>query len=227
MITRKAPVAPSLPEPAEDNVLVFDDPIEFTQNSPNASLENVDLKMKAAQEQLLDLRRRQEEIERQKQQLENLRLKQERFVTGKRELLEKISRANGHVERELDDAQTRADELRITHEDFSRHIDILKSLQPEKWHRTQVDQELESALGAIEEAEQDFAKGLRRLHMIQPPENTNYAGSVSTEGNIPSMLPTLASPSDDLITWMRRGFAFSLPLIGALFLSILLIRLMF
>ncbi len=227
MITRKAPVAPSIPEPTEDNVLVFDDPVEFTQNSPSASLENVDIKMKAAQEELLDLRRRQEEIERQKQQLENLRLKQERFVTGKRELLEKISRANGHVERELDDAQTRADELRITHEDFSRHIDILKSLQPEKWHRTQVDQELESALGAIEEAEQDFAKGLRRLHMIQPPESTNYTSSVSAEGNIPSMLPTLASPSDDLVAWMRRGFAFSLPLIGALFLSIMLIRLMF
>lgn len=228
MLTRKASPASSTPERTEENVLVFEDPVEFTQESAaGGSLGNVDLKVKAAQEQLIDLRRRQEEIERQKQHLENLRQKQERFVNGKRELLEKVSRANGHVERELDDAQNRADELRITHEEFSRHIEVLKSLQPEKWHRTEVDQELESALGAIDEAEQGFAKGLRRLHMIQPPESTHQAGSVGSETALPSMLSPLATPSDDLVAWMRRGFAFSLPLIGALFIAIVLIRMMF
>ncbi len=227
MITRKAPAAPTTPGQTEDNLLVFEAPTEFMAGDNNSadSFDNVEHKVKHAQEQLAQLRQRQEEIERQKQHLENLRLKQERFVSGKRDLLEKISRANSHVERELDEAQKRADELRITHEEFSRHIDILKSLQPEKWHRTQVDQELDGALIAIEEAEQDFAKGLRRLHMIQPPEPVGSFAPASLEET--TTRSPFSNAADDLSTWLRRGFAFSLPLIGALFIAIVLIRMMF
>ena len=35
------------------------------------------------------------------------------------------------------------------------------------------------------------------------------------------------SPSEELIIWLRRGFAFTLPLIGAMLLGLLLAKLMF
>ncbi len=226
MITRKAPVAANAPSHTEDNLLVFEDAPEFMDtHEASASLENVDLKVKAAQEQLIQLRHQQEEIERQKQHLEALRIKQERFVAGKRDLIEKIGRANGHVERELYDAQRHVEDLSLTNDEFRRHIDILKSLQPEKWHRTQVDQELDNALVAIEDAENDFAKGMRRLHAMTPPESSSSA--IPLDDADAPVLTGLRGGADDLGTWLRRGFAFTLPLMATVFVAIILIRLMF
>jgi hypothetical protein len=36
-----------------------------------------------------------------------------------------------------------------------------------------------------------------------------------------------ASPTEELIIWLRRGFAFTLPLIGAMLLGLVLAKLMF
>lgn len=227
MITRKAPAAPSSIE-TDENVLVFDDAPEFMEEtSSNDSLENVDQKVKAAQEQLLQLRMQQEEIERQKQHLEALRIKQERFVAGKRELLDKLGRCNNHVERELFDSQRRVEELSLVHEEFCRHLNILKGLQPEKWHRSQVDQELEHALAAIGDAENDYAKGLRRLHALAPPESGSQELTGLDDVEAPVLSSLGGTGPDDIASWMRRGFAFTLPLMATVLVAIILIRLMF
>jgi len=229
MITRKAPASPATNAHSDDNLLVFDDAPEFMDSpSSHDSLDNVDQKVKAAQEQLLHLRIQQEEIERQKQHLEALRIKQERFVAGKRELLEKLGRANSHVERELYDAQKRVEELTLTHDEFRRHLDILKSLQPEKWHRSQVDHELDNALSAIDDADNDFTKGMRRLQALAQAEGAQLGGTTSLENaDAPEHGSFRTGGSDDTATWMRRGFAFSLPMMATLLVAIILIRLMF
>jgi predicted RNase H-like nuclease (RuvC/YqgF family) len=227
MITRKASALATASSSNENNLLVFEDAPEFMDDHAVAhSLENVDSKVKAAQEQLLDLRRQQEEIERQKQHLEALRLKQERFVAGKRDLVEKIARSASLVERELYDAQKRVEELALTHDEFRRHLDILKSLQPEKWHRAQVSEELDNALAAIEDAENDYAKGIRRLHAMGPQEGVS-AGTISLDDANATVMPAFGAHTDDLKTWLRRGFAFTLPLMGTVLVAIVLIRLMF
>lgn len=232
-MTRKSPalaVAPSSPGHLEEDVLRFDDAPEFMDSS---SLDDVDHKVKAAQEQLLQLRMQQEEIERQKLHLETLRVKQERFVSGKRDLLEKITRSAGSVERDLYDAQKRAEELSLTYDDFRRHLDILKSLQPEKWHRSQVDEELDQALAAIEDAEADYSKGLRRLESFRVVESNPIAANVThavshVESERRSETSSAEiSPTEELIIWLRRGFAFTLPLIGAMLLGLMLAKLMF
>lgn len=236
MVIRKAPASAvaSAAGHLEESLLVFDEAPEFMDEPSNSgSLESVDMKVKAAQEQLLQLRAQQEEIERQKQHLENLRVKQERFVAGKRELLDKLNRAATHVERELYEAQKRVDDFNTTNDELRRHLEILKALQPEKWHRTQVDHELDQALVAIENAEGDYTKGMRRLHAMGPPaESSSFNGVTSSdEDDTPASRTSLASSfsagSDDLATWLRRGFAFTLPLIGTVLVAIVLIRLMF
>lgn len=232
-MTRKSPslaVATS-PGHLEEDLLRFDDAPEFMES---ASLDDVDHKVKAAQEQLLQLRMQQEEIERQKQHLETLRVKQERFVAGKRDLLEKLSRSSSGVERDLYDAQKRVEELSLTHDDFRRHLDILKSLQPEKWHRSQVDEELDQALAAIEDAEADYSKGMRRIESLRLVESNPIAAGVAhhqaalaEEERQADTVYSNPSPTEELIIWLRRGFAFTLPLIGAMLLGLVLAKLMF
>lgn len=212
----------SAPAPAkEEDVFMFDQADEFLEGRAPASLDNVDMKVKEAQEQLLQLRLQAEEMERQKQRLEVLKQKQERFVTGKRDLSEKMGRSVTILERELYDAQKLVEELSLTKDSFNRHLDILRSLQPEKWPRHQMDEELDRALVAVEDAGSEFAKGTRRVAAARP----DHSAPILLDDSRAASSSLLAD--DDASTWMRRGFSFTLPLMGTIILALLLAKLMF
>jgi hypothetical protein len=166
---------------------------------------------------------RQEEIERQKQQLELIRHKQERFAKGKRDLVEKLSQAVVGIEGELYNTQKLVEELSATYDGFSRHLDILRSLQPEKWQRSHVDEELDRAIAAIQEADSDFAKASRRLSTLRPAD----AGRAVVKERALEADGAGFALSDDLKSWARRGLGFTLPLLGMALFVLVLAKLMF
>ena len=207
--------------PKDEDVFMFDQADEFLDGRSTGSMDNVELKVKEAQEQLLQLRHQSEELERQKLHLEQLRIRQDRFVTGKRDLTDKLSRSVTMLERELYDAQKLVEELSITKDSFNRHLETLRSLQPEKWQRSNVDEELDRALSAVEDAVSEYAKGTRRVAAARPAEMQ----SIEIEDGRAPQNSVMAD--DDASTWMRRGFAFTLPLMGTILLTLVLAKLMF
>jgi hypothetical protein len=212
----------SAPAPVKDeDVFMFDQADEFLDGRSTGSMDNVELKVKEAQEQLLQLRHQSEELERQKLHLEQLRVRQDRFVTGKRDLTDKLGRSVTMLERELYDAQKLVEELSITKDSFNRHLETLRSLQPEKWQRSNVDEELDRALSAVEDAGSEYAKGTRRVAAARPAEMQPIE---IEDGRSPQ---NSGMADDDVSTWMRRGFAFTLPLMGTILLALVLAKLMF
>ena len=220
-MSRRSATLPAPSSTREDDVFVFEQADEFLDGRSPASLDNVDAKVKEAQERLANLRHEAEEIERQKQHLEALQVKQERFVSGKRDLADKMSRSVSSLDRELYDAQKLVEELSITKDAFNRHLDILRSLQVEKWQRHQMDEELDRALVAVEDAASEYAKGTRRVAAVRPADSPPIL--------IDDVRPTSASEvrEDDAGLWFRRGFAFTLPLIATILLALVLAKLMF
>jgi DNA repair exonuclease SbcCD ATPase subunit len=215
--------------PAEATILKFDDAPEFmTLSLAEAPIEDMDLQVKEAQQRLAALRAQQEEVERQKHMLETLRHKQERFVSGKKDISEKLERSLRAVCEDLEDARRRVEDLAITQKDFQDHLDELKTFLPERWHRSQLDHELDRALSCLDEAEVSYEKGMRRIAASRPTETSplQLAADAEEGSALHSSLPFL-SGGDDLATWVRRGFAFTLPLIVTLIVSIVLIKLMF
>jgi DNA repair exonuclease SbcCD ATPase subunit len=198
----------------EENLLTFDEDGDFTGTAP---VEDVQAQVKVAQEELMQLRLRQEEIERQQERLEMIRKKQAAFATGKRELLEKMGRSSTNIERELYNAQKLTEELTATLDVFQRHIEVLRGIQPDKWQRNQTEDELDNAIEAIDDAESDFEKSTRRLENLRPVETTRRSGSVfKTEAN-----------GEQHMVWFQRGLAFTMPLIVALALGVIVVRLLF
>jgi chromosome segregation ATPase len=211
---------PAHVDEAESDLLIFEEADEFLTNRAPAPMEEVQAKVKEAQEELLQLRLRQEEIQRQQEQLELIRQKQERFARGKRELLEKLGRAATAIESELYNTQKLVEELSIAEENANRHLEVLRGLQPEKWQRSQVDEELDIALAAIDEARADFAKSNRRLDALRPAPEQVEAASAGVSG--------LAFGPDDLQTWLKRGAAFiAAPLLAAIIIGLLFAKLLF
>lgn len=250
----RRPASPTAPHSAasssaaladpEDNVMRFDDAPEFSSYRQNDddSMEDMEQQVKEAQQRLADLRAQQEEVERQKQILEALRQKQDRFVSGKKEVTDKVERALRSIADELEEARRRVEDLVVTQKDFEERLDELKTYLPERWQRSQLDHELDRALASLDDAETSYEKGVRRLMQHRVSSQAEPAMPVSPihaaiaphqhveetgEAEPVARRPLFASSQDDLLTWVRRGFAFNAALIGALVILLILARLMF
>jgi chromosome segregation ATPase len=231
-MARRTPATVASTTAAEDNILRFDDAPEFNVgHDEEAPMEDMDQQVREAQHRLAALRAQQEEVERQKLILENLRQKQERFVSGKKEITEKLDRALRSISDDLEEARRRVEDLAITQQDFQERLDDLKTYLPERWQRSQLDHELDRALGSLDEAETSYEKGVRRLIVHRQTEShtpQQQPAPQTEEEEVAAAGETLfATTKDDLMTWVRRGFAFNAALIATLILVLILARLMF
>jgi hypothetical protein len=235
-MARKTPATVTTATIAEDNVLRFDDAPEFNVGyEDETSMEDMDQQVREAQIRLTALRAQQEEVERQKLILENLRQKQDRFVSGKKEITEKLDRGLRSIADDLEDARRRVEDLAITQQDFQERLDALKTFLPERWQRSHLDHELDRALCSLDEAETSYEKGVRRLMPYRQTEamqpQNHYPSQTAEEADQEEVteagVALFASAKDDLMTWVRRGFAFNAALIATLIVVLILARLMF
>jgi hypothetical protein len=210
------------------------------------SMEEMDQQVREAQKRLTALRAQQEEVERQKQILENLRMKQERFVNGKKEMTEKLEKALQSISTELENTRRRIEDLCQTQSDFEDCLNDLKTFLPERWQRSQIDQELDRAINSLTDTEVTYEKGVHRLGAQRPSALTDLPpvispihaalasskASAEARGDLPQATPAnvsavLASTHEDWFTWAKRGFAFNAALITALVLLLIIARLIF
>lgn len=230
MARRTLATVPATSAASEDSILRFDDAPEFSVGHADVEpMEDMDQQVRDAQHRLAALRSQQEEVERQKLILETLRHKQERFVTGKKEITEKLDRALRSISDDLEEARRRVEDLAITQQDFHERLDDLKTFLPERWQRSQLDHELDRALGSLDEAETSYEKGVRRLLVHRQAEMVaqQQAAPTAEEEVAEAGEALFATTKDDLMTWMRRGFAFNAALIATLILVLILAKLMF
>lgn len=220
----------------EGNVLVFEDAPELRErqdSEPTPPERDVESQVRAAKEHLQQLRQQQEEIERQAEALEELKKKQECFVAGKREMSDKLTRSLSGIEVTLEETRKQLECLSVTRDNFSQHLDLIKGLQPEKWKSNQTDEELDRALSLIEDAYEDYERGIRRIGQPnskkpqKAPIGSMAADEEAEEQANQGGAYALNMDNDDIGIWLRRGFAFTLPLIATLILGLVFARFMF
>lgn len=227
MAKKSSPTSGAVAFPDEDHdLLVFEDADEFMTQQSAAPMEDVQAKVHEAQAELMHLRQRQEEIEKQKLHLEQIKKKQDAFGQGKRDLMEKLSRSIGTIDRDLYNTQKLVEELTTTHRAFSEHLEVLRSLQPEKWQRHQVDDELGRALDAIEDAKDDYLKSSRRLVALRP-QLSGRSGESNDEPQRSGNQSASSVANDDFVALVKRGLALSLPLIVSGLVGLILAKILF
>ncbi len=171
------------------------------ERDAHAQVERLDSQMQRAQEQLLLLRRQQELIERQKRELEELSRKQEELHRGRSEMTEYLTRAIVTLEREAHEAEKRVEQLKVGRETFLRHLEELEALEPSKWENEVLPKELNRALGILEAARVDYERLSARINLTSEHEVLES----------PEAMPPVQE--EDFLVWLKRGFAFTLPLI--------------
>ena len=170
------------------------------------SPELLDSQVQKAQEQLLQLRRQADVIEKQKRELEELSRRQEELERGRAEMSDKLSRSLVILEREGYDCQKKLEQIRTTHESFTQHLQLLESIDPKSWNPSELPKELSRALSTVDDARTEFSQQRSRLEAS--------GGGEAGEMDLPEVTSATSGLGGKSFTqWMQIGFAVSLPLI--------------
>jgi hypothetical protein len=178
--------------------------------------EELEAKLQQAREQLIGLRRQQDELERQKGELEELRRKQDEYARGKVEMIDSLTRGLTLIEREQIKAQRVTEVCRETQTAFREYLDQIHALNEENWSSANVRSELSRALGIIENSRLEYNRARTRLDCFNP-ETEQPATDVAPDAQ--------AVDWQEILRYARLGAAASAPLIiaGTIWVLLLLV----
>ena len=172
------------------------------------STEHLDSQVQKAHEQLLLLKRQQEQIEKQKRELEELSRRQGELEQGRAEMTDKLTRSLVVLEREGYDTQKKLEQLKATRESFAQHLELLEAINPKDWDPSDLHKELSRALSTVDDARAEFSQQRSRLYAGTNEESADVA--------LPEVTPdyAVADAGKTFGQWLQIGFALSLPLIA-------------
>lgn len=192
------------------------DPMLDLPDDDDVSPEHIGEQVQKAHDQLAQLRRQQELIEKQKIQLEELGKRQETFQRGRAEMVEHLTRALVVVERETYDAQKRVEQLQGIQESYTAHLALLESINPRAWEGLDINKELSKALSAVDDARAEYSKTRPKISPEPGEEHVEHAAG--------DAYGYAYAPEKDFVYWLKAGFGFTLPLLvlGVIILIVIL-----
>ncbi|HYG22716.1 MAG TPA: hypothetical protein VEH04_08045 [Verrucomicrobiae bacterium] len=145
------------------------DPADFVDNdfqvrkaaAPASSLraptrEEVDSRVLEAQQRLAELKRAQEDLERERAGLEETRRRQIEFQTGRQEMIQNLTRGIGLLEESEFAARRDAEQMAATLAEFRNALGRVESTNETSWTKDNFAVELTRALTAIENARMEW-----------------------------------------------------------------------
>jgi len=177
-----------------------------------------------AQHKLVALKRAQEELERERAGLEELRRRQTEFQTGRQEIVQQLTRGLGLLEEAEFVARRDAEQMVKTVGDFRDALAKVQAIHDEVWTKENFQIELTRALTTIENARMEWNSARLKLPVLAGENKP--ADAVEKNSALASVAPSLADLS--LGQLCKIGFAMTWPLLlvalGALgiFIAILL-----
>lgn len=202
-------------DPIFESAPVVNAPVPMPRRAPAAITEDFGSQLHDAQEKLLELRQQQELLERQRNDLEELRAKQDRFLKGRVDVTERLTKGLTRLDRDTFQSRKRLEMLEHAKENFAKHLDAIESMNPEHWSRADLRNELVRATAALEDAEQDYAEAMARLGMVG-------GLSAADDDGVPAAAARPAFVLPGFRYWLNAGLAFTLPVLALASLALLL-----
>ncbi len=178
-----------------------------------------DMKNQAADaaKEIEHLRLKQEQLEKERTDLEQLTRKTDEYERAKRDIIDKLVEGTIVFEKEEVDATRMAELLSVMRTRFKDALDELRTIDEAKWPDGDYQLELNKAMVLVEDAKGVYKKALAKI------EAAGWRRHVTdqTPANILSQMPKPAGETMDFWFWLKAGLAFCLPLIcflGLLFL---------
>src|SRR5579862_431742 len=169
--------------------------------------EEVDSRVVDAQQKLAELKRAQEELERERAALEETRRRQMEFQTGRQEMVHNLTRGLGLLEESEFTARRDAEQMAKTVAEFRDALNKIEAVHEETWTKDNFNVELTRALTAIENARMEW-NGARLKFPILTGEKAAAANAPGT----PAAAEPFASGQRSFGELCKLGFALTWPL---------------
>ena len=180
--------------------------------------EEVNTQVATAKVEIERMRRRQSDLEREKQTLEDLMEKQDQYEQGKLEMIQRISESIVSLEKLEDQAARQVEIYSNTRARFGECVDELHRLNDADWPDELFREELNKAVVQIDVIRKEFVKGQAAVEAVGGPVKL-----------FDESRPRLTAVTDDpepargFGAWVKIGLAVSTPLIIAIAVAVVIL----
>ncbi|MCX6879745.1 MAG: hypothetical protein NTW21_38965 [Verrucomicrobia bacterium] len=197
-----------MPAPGEHthHIKIRTTQMEMPTRPTSSPLEDYDHKLKVAQDELERIQIQRVELERKKQELEELTARKRAFMSQQVELSEKLISAVTMIERELNEIRQESEDLEQCRVCFASHLDKLQKINPENWTRDNLSEKLERATMAVDIAVDEYDQAASHF---EASRSGAIFGRASTKRG---RSRTRSSNGSEFRHNLRNGLAFNLPL---------------
>jgi hypothetical protein len=168
--------------------------------------EEIESMVSEKQIKLAELKRAQEELERERAGLEELRRRQMEFQTGREEMLQHLTRGVGLLEEAELTARRDSDQMARTLEEFRDAISKVQAINEQAWSQEGFSVELTRATTTIENARMEWNAARLKFPLLSGNGTTPASTELSKAA--PSLLATT-----DLVQLCKIGLALTWPLV--------------
>jgi uncharacterized membrane protein YccC len=172
--------------------------------------EEVDTRVIEAQQKLAQLKRAQEELERERASLEETRRRQMELHTGREEMVQHLTRGVGLLEESEFNARRDAEQMARVLGEFREALKKLESIHEESWTQENFSAELTRALTILENARMEWNAARLKLPVLSGEGAKLPAASTEKTGP-----PAHSLASHSFLQLCRIGLAFTWPLLLA------------
>jgi hypothetical protein len=148
--------------------------------------DEVDRKVVEAQQKLAELKRAQDDLERERSSLEELRRRQNEFQTGRQEMIHHLTRGLGLLEEAEFNTRRDAEQMVKTITDFRDALAKIQGIHDETWTKENFSIELTRGLTTIENARMEWNAARLKLPAL--------SGEAVQKEETPSAPPPAVSP---------------------------------
>jgi hypothetical protein len=166
----------------------------------------VDRKVVEAQQKLAELKHAQEDLERERAALEELRRRQTEFQTGRQEMIHHLTRGLGLLEEAEFNARRDAEQMVKTVADFRDALDKIQAIHDETWTKDNFSIELTRGLTTIENARMEWNAARLKYSVL---EGEAKGASEAEAAPSPAVSPFASLSVGELC---KIGFAMTWPL---------------
>jgi len=169
--------------------------------------EEVDSMVADRQQKLAELKRAQEELERQRAGLEETRRRQMEFQTGRQETIQNLTRGVGLLEEAEFSSRRDAEQMAKALADLRDALAKLEAIHEEGWTKDNFSLELTRALTALENARMEWNAARLKFPILSGPTPDGSASTPTAAAR-----PTALMPKQSFGELCRLGLALTWPL---------------
>ena len=186
----------------------------FSQRAPTR--EEVDSRVVEAQQKLVELKRAQEDLERERATLEETRRRQMEFQNGRQELIESLTRGLGLLEEAEFNARRDAEQMAKALADLRDALSKMQAIHETTWTKDNFNVELTRALTTIENARMEWNSARLKFPLLAGGRTPG------DEGGGPETASAQAAPcgSRSFGQWCKLGLALTWPVALAVLLAV-------